>query len=467
MLFFGLLLNFICAGSLWAASGGIFEITEFGAKGDGKTINTEAFKKAFAECEKRGGGTVSVPPGVFVTGTIFMKSHTRLYLEPGAVIKGSTDRNDYCKIDAYPQNGESFNEKWSAGHLLVAVNVEDVSIDGQGKFDGSGDYFLADPPKKPDWSAIAWRHGFVRNVVTYKGDDPEMIRKQLRPGQLLVFCECKDVRISNVTLQNSPCWSCFVHGCANVFITGIKINNPFYFANADGIDIDCCRNVTVSDCQIVTGDDSFAIRGNPKRLLDKTKVCENIVITNCVCASASSAFRVGVGDGVIRDVLVSNIRIIECGVGIHFQSSYNAKAPKGVSISRVRFSNMNIQNAGYAFLMSPGTTIATAAIEEIVLENIYAESFAGAQILCNDNTAPKRITVRNCDFVAIDNPVKPKQVPSAFLNFKGARETSLENVTLRWKTADPWKMAFEEDANFKIKKINCVLQEPKNTKPSK
>ena len=451
----------IFVGSALAGNaGGIFDITDFGARGDGKTVNTEAIKKAFEACEKRGGGTVSVPPGVFVTGTIFMKSHTELHLEPGAVLKASPNRNDYCKIDAYPQNGESFNEKWSGGHLLVAVNVENISLTGPGVIDGSGDAFLPKDHGKPTWAGYGWRHGFARNEVKYKGDDPEMIRKELRPGQLLVFCECNDVRIANISIKNSPCWCCFLHGCRDVFVNAVKIDNPFYYANADGIDIDCCQHVLVSNCRILTGDDSFAIRGNPKRLLDKTKVCENIVITNCVCASGSCAFRIGVGEGTICDVLVSNIRILECSTAIFFQSAYNRKAPKGVSISRVRFSGMNIQNTAFAFQMTPGIKEASAKIEDIVIDGIRAEAFAGADVECNDNTAPGNIIVRNSEFIVTKHPDNIKRTLDTYFRLEGARNMTMENVSLRWEDPILWKKAIIENEKHKIKKINCDLPDP-------
>ena len=437
------------------AGPGVFDVTTFGAKGDGKTVNTDAFRKAMDACRQRGGGTVNVPPGVFVTGTIFFADHTELHLEPGAVIKASSNRDDYCKLDAYPQNFESFNECWSGGHLLVAVNVQDVSLTGPGLIDGTADVFLG-KPEKLSWASTAWRHGFARNKIQYKGTDPEMIRRELRPGQLIVFCESRDIRVSNISIRNSPCWCCFLHGCEDVFISGVKIDNPPYYANSDGIDIDCCRNVVVSDCRILTGDDAFALRGNPRTLTDKTRVCENVVITNCVCSSASSVFRIGVGEGVIRDINVSNIIILEGGTGIHLQSSFSARAPLGVSISRIHFSNISMRNVAFPFVITPGTPTATAQIEDILFEGIRAESFLSAKILKNAHTSPRRITVRNSEFITIPSPVEFKSYPEVYFDIDGARDSIFENVTLRWNETKHWKKAMSDvksellDYNYKI-----------------
>ena len=107
-------------------------ITEFGAVGDGVTLNTQAIQSAVDSCAASGGGTVVVPPGVFLTGTVFLKSRITLQLEAGAVLKGSPRITDYCADDAYPQNWPCAKEGWRGAHLLVAVNCEDVTVTGPG-----------------------------------------------------------------------------------------------------------------------------------------------------------------------------------------------------------------------------------------------------------------------------------------------------------------------------------------------
>lgn len=451
----------ICAVySVEANESGIFDITRYGAKVDGKTVNTEAIQKALDACEARGGGIVSVPPGIFVSGTLYLKDHTELRLERGAVLKASPNRKDYCSLDAYPQNGESFHEGWSGGHLIVAVGKSDIALSGPGLIDGSADLFLGEP--RFTEGAIGWRHGFANTKDKYNGPEEEKIRASLRPGQLIVFCESRDIRISDISIKNSPCWCCFLHGCEDVFISGVKIDNPPYFANSDGIDIDSCSRVIVSDCRILTGDDAFAVRGNPRRLTDKNRVCEHIVINNCVVSSASSVFRIGVGDGTIHDVLISNIDIIEGGTGLHFQSSYSARAPKGVNISRVRCSNISMRNVGWAIKITPGTKTATAKIEDLFFDGIYAETFLGVNISANENTAPERITFRNSNFVAAENPIKMKIFPDTFLDIGGGKNTVLENVSVRFVNPN-WKKTIPDslkDQSFRI--INCNFPDPSN-----
>ncbi len=202
---------------------------------------------------------------------------------------------DYNAPDAYVQNGSGpVNEKWLGKHLILAVECENIALTGTGKIDGSGDFFF-DGAEAP-YSVYVWRDGLqhVRDESV------------LRPDQLLAFIACKRVLVENVTLTNQPCQGCFLHGCEYVTVRGLQTRNPHSFFNSDGIDIDCCRYVTVSDCIFDTGDDCIAIRGAPARLKNKSAVCEYITVANCVLGSCSNAIRLGVGNSIIRHVRISN-----------------------------------------------------------------------------------------------------------------------------------------------------------------
>ncbi len=238
--------------------------------------STKAIQAALDACGAAGGGTVVVPAGTFVTGTIWLRSHVELHLQHGAVLLASPDLDDYNKEDAYPQNWGCGEEEWNASHLILAIEAEDVAITGSGTIDGNGKVFFTAP--KP-YDPFIWRDGLAL------ARDQE----RLRPGQTIVFCESHNIRLRDFAIRDATCWCIFLHGCEDVSINGLKINNTSYAANTDGIDIDCSRNVTVSDCIIDTGDDAITLRGSPGKLKDKTRVCENIVVSNCVVASSSTA----------------------------------------------------------------------------------------------------------------------------------------------------------------------------------
>lgn len=311
-------------------------VTQQGAKGDGVTLNTAALQAAIDQVAATGGGRVTIPPGTFKTGTIYLKSHVELHLAQGARLLGSDNLDDYNPTNAFPQNWGSVNEGWSAKHLILALEQEDVAITGEGVIDGNGRAFFAD---KPRWTGkICWRDGGIT------ARDHE---HQGRPGQMIEFVVCRNVRVRDIRIEDAPCWSCFFNGCDNVSVRGIRVENGVRNLNTDGLDIDSCRNVTVSDCIIRTGDDAIAIRGCPYRLKDPTRVCENITVENCVFHVSADGMRIGVGEGTIRHVRIANVVIEHAGVGFHVQPIYGKKST-GVDISDVSFSHCSIRGAAKA-----------------------------------------------------------------------------------------------------------------------
>lgn len=227
----------------------MYNIIEYGAVADGKTLNTSAIQAAIDACANDGGGKVIVPAGVYKTGTIWMRSHVELHLECGEVLLASDNMDDYNDIDAFEQNHRKVvSEGWVGKHLLIALEVTDIAITGYGTFDGNCYAFVDDEPSRG--GAYWWRGGITKLKYAEK----------MRPGQLLCFVESQNIRISDVTIHNSHCWSCYLLGCDFVTIRGIKVNNPFNMMNSDGIDVDTSRFVTISACIIITGYDSITLR---------------------------------------------------------------------------------------------------------------------------------------------------------------------------------------------------------------
>jgi len=155
---------------------------------------------------------------------------------------------------------------------------------------------------------------------------------------MLFFCESENVTIADVELLESPYWCCFLHGCEHAEIRGVRIKNHRMTPNSDGIDLDCCRFVTVSDCRIDSGDDSITLRASTAPL-KKPRPCEKICVTNCVLSSPCQAIRVGVGDGLIRDAVFSNLAIYDTRSGIQLVSRYSS-ASAGVTIENLLFDNI-------------------------------------------------------------------------------------------------------------------------------
>lgn len=179
-------------------------ITEFGAIGDGVTVNTKAIQSAIDQCATTGGGRVTVPSGTFICGTIYLRNNVELFLETASsVLKASSNYADYNPVDAYVQNAKSIAEKTNGGHFILAVEAENVSITGHGILDGSGDVFFEKEAKHhPNKFYCFWPDGM--SVVADN--------KNTRPAQMVCFIESKNILLNGITIRNSPYWTVFLHG---------------------------------------------------------------------------------------------------------------------------------------------------------------------------------------------------------------------------------------------------------------
>ena len=299
---------------------------DFGAVGDGITNDTAALQRAIDA-----GGMVHVPAGTYVTGTLYLHSHGGLELDRHAVLRTSLRPEDYCPPDFCPQMTGNRTCGQHGGHLIVALQQEDITIRG-GLFDGVGRHFFRDHTV---------HHRFTGG--------PQWERPQWHPQQCLFICECKDVRLEDVAIEDTTGWACFIYGCQNVSVSGLRINNSPFIPEDDGLDIDCCSDVTVSDCVIYAGDDALTLRGcNTK--LKQPRACERVFISNCTLNSYyAHAIRVGVGSGEIRDCQFDNIRVIGGHAAIHINSKYSDLSD-GVEIHDISFRNMDIDADQMAFI---------------------------------------------------------------------------------------------------------------------
>lgn len=431
----------------------LFNITDFGAVPDGKTLNSAAIQTAIDQCAASGGGTVVVPAGKYRTGSIYLRSNIELRLEHGSTLIASEDLNDYNPPDAYPQNWSSDLEQWNKCHLIMAVEIENARISGSGIIDGSAEAFFSETSEYR--GDFGWRYG-IRMAKN---------KELLRPGQMVIFVECKDVAVSGITMQNSTCWTLTFHGCENVKTSGITIKNKRYHANTDGIDIDCCSNVIISDCNIDTGDDGMTLRGDCNKLLDKTRVCENVAISNCVISGGVCGIRIGVGKGTIRNAVISNLSIGECGIGIQIQSIYNNKNEKGVNISDLRCSNISCAESAIPVIIESGNDKNTSFIKNISFENCFFRCSHFLKINGGGSCIPENIIFNNIDFSIKEPMVKllHNPPPEHFFMLKNAKDILFNNVRVHWLTsAEYWQdcLCCENVENMILK--DCTLPLPRN-----
>ncbi len=333
-----MLLFFIFAIICNAISAQTYNIKDFGAIADGKILNTQAVQKTIDKCFADGGGTVYVPTGVFVIGTIHLKSNINLFLERGSVLKGSANISDY---EAFQRKG--FQE--TNYGMLFTLKAENVSITGFGAIDGNEEaFFTWNVAKKIEWGGTQYtrqKENF-RKVLAGIGDGPVDPAK-LRPHQMIIFSQCKNLLIENVLISKSPFWTLHFADCDGVIVKGAKIWNSLETPNSDGMDITSCNNVNVSDCDIRAGDDAIAITGYAFHYelpgySNLRHNSENINISNCNLQSRSSGIRIGFEDqNTVKNINISNINITNSnrGIGIFVRDSG--------SIENVFISSVNIE----------------------------------------------------------------------------------------------------------------------------
>ena len=288
----------------------LLRVTEYGAVGDGRTLNTPVMQRCIDSCAARRGGTVIIPSGVFMTGTLRLRSNVHLHLESGGVLKGSDRLADY-RVD-----GKTVG-------LLYTEDADNVTITGPGTIDGNGDAFMdLAHAKKIDSAGSAWTRqtSRFREVTHGLGDGPAVPLD--RPFQMIIFSSCRNVVLRDFLITNSPFWTVHCADCDGVLMSGVRIWCNLLVPNNDGADFTSCSNVLVSDCDIRTGDDCLVFTGydhhyNLPGYRGLRHPSENINVTNCTMVSRSSAIRIGGFDqNSMRNYTFSNLTIHDSNRGI-------------------------------------------------------------------------------------------------------------------------------------------------------
>jgi hypothetical protein len=264
-----------------------FNIREFGAKGDGKTLDTAALQAAIDECHKDQGGTVVVPAGEFVVGTIEMKSNVTLSIAAQGKLLGSVDGRQYHAADAIPLSGDDTLKDGNVG-LIFAVSAKNITIEGPGTIDGQGAQF----------------HSPSRGVLPPSGRGGND-----RPYHLL-FYRCKNLRVRDIFLFNSAYHSVRVIDSDFVWCHGIHIYNRVNINN-DGFHFISSRHVHITNCDVQTEDDACALFGS----------CKNVTVTNSTFSTRWAVFRFGFRTARPENITISNCVIYEtygCPIKMEF-----------------------------------------------------------------------------------------------------------------------------------------------------
>jgi alpha-L-rhamnosidase len=284
------MMSFMTFASEGAPAKAVFDVTHYGAVGNGKTLNTTAIQAAIDQCAAAGGGTLLIPQGAFLSGAIFLKPGVNLHLAKGAVLQGSTNIADYPERET---RIEGHFQVWIPA-LVNAKGADHLRIDGEGTIQGGG---------KPFWNEF-WRR--------FDADDKTANLDVKRPRNIFIQ-DSKDVHLSGFSLQQSGFWNLHLFRCRNVVVDGLDIQTPKRAPSTDGIDVDSCQNVTIHGCFISVDDDNVAIKGNKgtSALEDKTvPPDENIHIYDCTFGLGNGAVTLGSEATRVRNVLMENCKLV-------------------------------------------------------------------------------------------------------------------------------------------------------------
>ncbi len=416
-------------------------ILDHGAKADGVTKNTAAIQRAI-DAAALSGGTVLIPAGVFLTGSLNLKSAS-LYLEPNAVLKGSPDLADY------PPIGYRHNEMGEVTSLLYSMNTAGIRISGSGTIDFNGSVFY-DParPNIPD---------YLKQPLT-----PEQVAEctysyTRRVNQPMFFYNVEGLSIEGLTLLDSSCWTMSFSHCRNVVVRSLTINTSLNIPNNDGMHFSACNGVFIQGCHITSGDDCIALSS----ITDWATPCENFIISDCILHSCSKALVLGYMYSHVRNVVVNNCIIHASNRGFSIMSGAGVGRVENVTVNnlsidtRIRAGNwwgngepiflMGIEhdNGGLSSIQAQKPARRTQhCIQNISINNVVctAENAIG---IVGDGTSVRGITLSNIRFLSkpsaniglkgrtLDTSPSPHfiDVPATcFLKIVGVEDVTLLNV---------------------------------------
>ncbi|MGA2139890.1 MAG: glycoside hydrolase family 28 protein [Verrucomicrobiia bacterium] len=319
-------------------------LADFGAIGDGKTLNTESFAEAMNSLTRRGGGKLVVPPGIWLTGPIHLQSNIELHLNAGALVQFTPDFKQY-PLAIFDVKGEKEIDSTSP---ISGQNLENVAITGRGIIDGGGDGWR--PVKKSkqteaQWNALTKSGGVTdesgntwwpsreamagEKLMRQLGrprsprlEDYEPAHEFLRP-RLLRLIDCRKVLLEGVTFQNPPNWTLNPTLCKDVTIRNVTVHNAWYAQNSDALDLESCRNVVVRGSTFDAGDDGICLKSGMNERGRRIGVpTENVLIENCIVYHAHGGFTIGSEmSGGVRNVRVNNCVFMGTDIGLRFKST--------------------------------------------------------------------------------------------------------------------------------------------------
>lgn len=440
-------------------------LKDFGAVGDGITLNTEAFAKAIDALVQKGGGKLVVPQGVWHTGPIVLKSHVNLHLNAGAVILFAADETLYPLIDT---SFEGLDTR-RCQSPLSANGATDIAITGKGVIDGNGQYWR--PVKKGKVTENHWKEllaipgsqemkpgywvpsaGYAKgeqganmNVPNAKTDaEWNVIKRFVRPV-MVSLVKCKNVHLKGVIFQNSPAWNLHPLMCENVIVEDVLVRNPSFAQNGDALDLESCKNALIINSRFDAGDDGICIKSGKDADGRRRGIpCENVVVKGCTVFAGHGGFVVGSEmSGGVKNILVDQCQFLGTDVGLRFKSTRG----RGGIVENIYIKNISM------------TDIKTDAITF----NMYYGGKSVAEMLADgdnpDNVTKMPVNEETPIFRNIDIKNIICNGAGRAMEFNGLPEMPIDGISLKDITILAKKDAvFTNCQNITKKNVNITIQ---------
>ncbi|MCU0377300.1 MAG: glycoside hydrolase family 28 protein [Bacteroidales bacterium] len=414
-------------------------IIDFGALGDGRHLNTNAFADAIEAVTEKGGGTVIIPPGIWLTGPVILKSNLRIHAEDGALVIFSPDKSLYPLIETSFEGYDTYR----CISPIYGKDLENIAFTGKGVWDGTGEAWR--PVKKEKLTSMQWKElvgsgGIISedgkiwypsesykrghemsemNVPVQFRDisEFESIRDFLRPV-MVSLVNCRKVLLDGPVFQNSPAWCLHPLMCEDLTIRNISVKNPWYSQNGDGIDIESCKNTLLYNSNFDVGDDAICIKsGKNADGRKRGKPTENLIIRNCIVYHGHGGVTIGSEmSGGVRNMSVADCTFMGTDVGLRFKSNRG----RGGVVENIWFDNIrmtNIPTQAVSFNLYYGGL----SVSDMLAEGKNIETTTGEIPPVTEETPHFRnITIRNLTCRGALQAIYLQGLP----------ELNLENVTL-------------------------------------
>lgn len=445
---FGLAVGWSLTGGLAqsceAAGDPTFNVRDFGATGREADDARPAIQKAIEACAAAGGGRVLLPPGEYTSGTLHLRSRVRFHLEAGATLFASPDPKAY-----------EFGTNASKAALLFGEDLENVTIEGRGTVDGQAEYEWRDDDHE---QAFDHKDFMLALGKPIRRSFPKGFPQRTIFPHLLWLGRSTNVHVTGLNFLRSPSWTLTLYACQRVVFDRLYVYSSLHEAVwADGIDLDGCREVSVSNCNIETGDDCLVFISS--EIWGPALPCENVTVSNCRLASASAGIKFSEGNRLgVRRVAVNNTILSPVNRGFVLTTTL------GGDITDVVLSDLIIECRRFDWFWAgdgqpfhfrsprvselerapprPGEP-APGTIRHVLVRNVLARAQGTSRLLGHAENWLQDVTFDTVKFILSTDPAAPYDKADHALYGRRIRDLRLRNVEVSWDkpALETWKSA--------------------------